>query len=195
MSRRLFTAIRIPRALHDRLAAMQAGVPGARWVAPENFHITLGFLGDVEESRFEDLHDILSAVASSAPRGFSLTLDGTGAFGSKAPKLLFAGVQPCSALEQLQSKLTGRLMRAGFIAEKRKFRPHVTLAYLPHGRSRGGEGQDINAGPWFEITGAFLGTPYEVTHFSLVESHLGTAGSTYIDLEDYYLDPSAGRSS
>jgi 2'-5' RNA ligase len=192
MSARLFTAIRIPQALHDRLAALQAGVPGARWVAPENFHITLGFLGDVEESRFEDLHDILNAVAGSASRGFSLTLDGTGAFGRKAPKLLWAGVQPCSALEQLQSKLTGRLARTGFLTEKRKFRPHVTLAYLAGGRARGEAGQEINAdpwntGPWFEITGAFLGTPFEVTHFTLVESHLGNTGGRYSDLETYSL--------
>lgn len=219
MSARLFVGVRIPPVLHDRLTGLQSGVPGARWVTPENFHITLSFLGDIEESRFEDLHECLAGV--SAPP-FDVTLNGTGAFGSKAPKLLWAGLEPCPELKDLQGTLAGRLARAGFLSETRKYSPHVTLAYLNPGRhstssraassrsasskaasSRAnGSGPDQTTNQWFEHTAPFLAAPFTVTHFTLIESRLGSRSSSYSDLEDYPLaqrpqgsDPNANRSS
>lgn len=182
MSLRLFTGIRIPTPLHERLEALQSGVPGARWVAPENFHITLGFLGDVEESRLEDLYEILAAIGG-AP--FSLTLSGTGSFGSKVPKLLWAGLEPAPALEALQKKIAGRLVRGGFPAEARKFSPHVTLAYMRAAQ----QAKDLKLGAWFESTAPFLAAPFEVTEFALIESRLGSGGSHYVDLQTYPLTP------
>lgn len=180
MTRRLFIGLRIPESLQTRLAGLQSGVPGAKWVARENFHITLNFLGEMEESRFEDLHDCL--VDISAP-SFDVTLSGTGAFGAKAPKLLWAGLEPCAALLALQSKLAGRLVRAGFLSETRKYSPHVTLAYLRGGRTA----KEFKVGPWFEQTAPFLAAPFTATHFTLIESRLSDSGASYIDLEDYPL--------
>lgn len=180
MTRRLFIGIRIPESLQTRLAGLQSGVPGAKWVAPENFHITLSFLGDVEERRFEDLHTCLAAV--SAP-SFDVTLAGTGTFGTKAPKLLWAGLEPCAPLVALQNKLAGRLVRVGLLSETRKYRPHVTLAYLRGGRSA----KELKVGPWFEQTAPFLSASFTVTHFTLIESRLSDSGSSYNDLEEYRL--------
>lgn len=180
MTRRLFIGIRIPTNLQGRLVGLQSGVPGAKWVAPENFHITLSFLGDMDESRFEDLHNCLKDI--SAP-SFDVTLAGTGAFGSKAPNLLWAGLEPCAALVALQSKLAGRLVRASLLTETRKYSPHVTLAYLRGGRTA----KDLKLGPWFEQTAPFLSVPFKATNFTLIESRLSDSGSSYIDLEDYPL--------
>lgn len=180
MTRRLFIGIRIPENLHERLAGLQSGVPGAKWVARDNFHITLSFLGEVEEIRFEDLHNCLADISAAS---FDVTLCGTGTFGTKAPTLLWAGLAPCPALEALQSKLTGRLVRAGFLSETRKYSPHVTLAYLRGGRSA----KELKVGPWFEQTAPFLAVPFTATHFTLIESRLSSKGSAYIDLEDYPL--------
>ncbi len=178
MAVRLFIGIRIPPHLHERLEALQSGVPGARWVAPENFHITLGFLGDVEENRLEDLHEILAGIGG-AP--FSLTLSGTGSFGSKVPKLLWAGLEPAPALEALQKKIAGRLTREGLLVEARKFSPHVTLAYMRAAQ----QAKDPKLGAWFESTAPFLAAPFEVTEFALIESRLGSGGSHYVDLARY----------
>ena len=182
MSLRLFTGIRIPSDLHERLEAMQSGVPGARWVAPENFHITLSFIGDVEESRLEDLHEILAGIGG-AP--FSLTLSGTGSFGSKTPKALWVGLEPAPDLEALQHKIAGRLTRAEFISETRKYAPHVTLAYMRAAK----QAKDPKLGPWFERTAPFLAAPFEATAFALIESRLGNGGSHYVDLARYPLVP------
>lgn len=178
MTLRLFIGIRIPAPLHERLEALQSGVPGAKWIAPENFHITLGFLGDVEENRHEDLHEILAGV-DGAP--FELTLSGTGSFGSKVPKLLWAGLEPAPALEALQKKITGRLVRGGLPVEARKFSPHVTLAYMRAAQ----QAKDPKLGAWFESTAPFLAEPFEVTEFTLIESRLGSGGSQYVDLARY----------
>lgn len=182
MTRRLFTGIRIPAALHERLAAMQSGVPGARWVASENFHITLNFLGDVEENRLDDIHDVLVGISAA---DFAVTLSGTGAFGSKVPKVLWAGLEPSPALEELQKKITGRLARAGFPAESRKYSAHVTLAYLRGGK----KAKEVNLGQWLERTAPFLAAPFDVTGFALIESRMGSGGSHYVELHDYPLLP------
>lgn len=182
MTLRLFTGIRIPTPLHERLEALQSGVPGAKWVARENFHVTLTFLGDVEETRLEDLHSLLAGIGGDP---FPLTLSGTGSFGSKVPKVLWAGLEPSPDLEALQRKIAGRLDRAGFEAEARKYSPHVTLAYM-----RGtNKTKDAKLGPWLESTAPFLAAPFEAQHFTLIESRLGTGGSHYVDLEDYPLRP------
>lgn len=182
MTLRLFTGIRIPAALQERLGSLQSGVPGARWVTPEHFHITLGFLGDVEESSLNDVHDVLVGIGGT---GFALTLSGTGSFGTRAPKVLWAGLEPSPALEELQKKIVGRLDRAGFMPETRKFSAHVTLAYMRAARNA----RPVNLAPWFERTAPFLAAPFEVTGFTLMESRMGTGGSHYIDLHDYPFKP------
>lgn len=182
MTLRLFTGIRIPTSLHDRLEAMQSGVPGAKWVAPENFHITLNFIGDVEENRLEDLHDILAEIGGTP---FPVTLSGTGSFGSKAPKVLWAGLEPSPDLEALQKKIVRRLDRGGFPIDARKYSPHVTLAYMRGDQRPNGE----RLRSWLEATAPFLAAPFEVSEFSLIESRLGRGGSHYTDLASYALKP------
>ncbi len=76
---RLFLALSLPAPLRDRLAALCTGVPGARWVAPENLHLTLRFIGEVDGSQARDLDTALAQVRAAR---LAVTLDGVDRFGS-----------------------------------------------------------------------------------------------------------------
>jgi 2'-5' RNA ligase len=88
---RLFTALELPPPVAAQLSLLRGGVPGARWVDPANYHVTLRFIGDVDERVAADVVDALARVTRP---GFTLALEGVGAFGSRKPHAVFAGVKP-----------------------------------------------------------------------------------------------------
>ncbi|MQA66907.1 MAG: RNA 2',3'-cyclic phosphodiesterase [Alphaproteobacteria bacterium] len=125
---RLFTALELPLAARERLAALAGGVPGARWIPPDNMHLTLRFIGDVDEATAGDLADALAAVQA---RAFDIVIEGVGTFSrGRKPSMLWAGVARNDALMHLQERIDSVLVRAGLPPETRKFSPHVTLARL-----------------------------------------------------------------
>lgn len=174
---RLFTALALPEIASDALAQLQSGVDGARWIASDNFHLTLQFIGEVDR---HGLADVNSALQGAAAPSFDLTLSGCGFFGESKPRALWVGVAANPALNHLQAKLVTALSRAGFPGEKRKFVPHVTLAYL--------NGAAPAAVASFAAShGLFSFGPFPVGEFHLYQSHLGGEGSHYEILESYYL--------
>lgn len=125
---RLFVALPLPAPARQRLALLAGGVPGARWVKPENYHVTLRFLGEVDEGLGEDCVEALDRVAA---RGFPFAITGAGLFGQgERARVLYAGIEAGPAMEQLHGRIESALVRAGLPPEGRKFTPHVTLAYL-----------------------------------------------------------------
>ena len=80
---RLFSAIEIPVDIAERLAGLRGGIDGARWVDPDNYHITLRFIGDVDGTTAERFSEALAKV-ECAP--FTLNLDGLGSFGRGRPR-------------------------------------------------------------------------------------------------------------
>lgn len=109
------------------LTRIQKGVSGAKWSAPDKLHITIGYFGDVDNDRAEDLDRELAKLRLT---GFDLSLKGVNHFGSSEPHALWAGVSPHSSLMRLHEHCKTAARRAGLPMEKRKFTPHVTLAYL-----------------------------------------------------------------
>jgi 2'-5' RNA ligase len=124
---RLFTALEIPRDAALSLSLLRGGLPGARWIDVENYHITLRFIGDVEGHVADEIANALDRVRRTS---FSLTLSGVGAFGSKKPHSIWAGVAPSPDLSALQAEIERICQRSGVPADPRKFTPHVTLARL-----------------------------------------------------------------
>jgi 2'-5' RNA ligase len=125
---RLFVAIGLPDRVRQRLTALERGIPGARWLPPENMHLTLRFIGEVNEGLAEDAASALSHVHAPA---FSLTLAGVGHFGHlQRASAVWAGVEACPPLVRLRDNVESALVRAGFRPEGRKFKPHVTLARI-----------------------------------------------------------------
>jgi RNA 2',3'-cyclic 3'-phosphodiesterase len=86
---RLFTALEIPFEIGQSLALLRGGLPGARWVAPENYHLTLRFIGDIDDTLAEEITDLLDKVERPA---FDLQIDGLDSFGGNKPRAVVAAV-------------------------------------------------------------------------------------------------------
>ena len=111
---RLFVALDLPWELKQRLALLSGGIPGARWVGTENFHLTLRFMGEVHPIQAEEIDHTLAAIRAPA---FDLSLAGVGVFGKGDAKgeraaALWAGVDRNPALDHLQTKIETALRRA-----------------------------------------------------------------------------------
>src|SRR5215208_6029311 len=102
---RLFVGIEFPPELKLHLSLLETGIPGAKWVDPGNLHLTLRFIGAVDEGVAADIDEALCQLRA---RRFTLQLAGTGVFGGNRPRALWVGLEP----------------------EGRKYAPHVTVARL-----------------------------------------------------------------
>ena len=80
---RLFTAVEIPRSIADRLSMLRSGLHGARWIDPENYHLTLRFIGDVGGETAREFTDALGQVLASP---FELKLNGLGVLAAASPE-------------------------------------------------------------------------------------------------------------
>ncbi len=175
---RLFVALALPHAMRTRLSFLAGGLPGVRWVPPENYHVTLRFIGELPAWRAEEIDHALAALR--AP-GFTLTLRGVGTF-EKAGRVaaLWVGVDRNPALDHLQSKIETALHRAGVERERRRFVPHVTLARLD------GAPLEKVAG-WVQAHNLFRSEPMPVEHFTLFSSRLGKEQAVYEPEVEYPL--------
>jgi RNA 2',3'-cyclic 3'-phosphodiesterase len=166
---RLFTALEIPSALRTRLSLMRAPLNGAKWVEPENMHITLRFAGDIDERTADDFAEQL-AEAIAEP--FAVTIAGAGAFGGRDPRVLWAGVEASAPLEALYRANERAARAAGLEADPRTFKPHVTLA-----RMRGV--RQAAVARFLEEYGDLRMEPFTVTRFVLLSARPGSGGPPY----------------
>jgi RNA 2',3'-cyclic 3'-phosphodiesterase len=124
---RLFTGLELPEDIQDELDDLSQPVPGAQWVHTVNLHITLRFAGDIDKPVAREFADELSRIDMDV---FELRLEGLGTFGGQDPRVLWAGVAPSPALDQLQRAHERAARSAGLPPEPRPFKAHVTLARL-----------------------------------------------------------------
>lgn len=174
---RLFTALEIPQSAALSLSLLRGGVPGARWIDRENFHITLRFIGDIDHRTADEVVQALDRVRKPQ---FTLNLTGTGFFGNRKPHSIWAGVQPAPELMALQADLERVCQRIGLPPEPRKFTPHVTLARLRNARV-----DDVLH--YLTGRGNFSAGPFIVTKFLLMSSRDSTGGGPYVVEEEYSL--------
>ncbi|MGE5476923.1 MAG: RNA 2',3'-cyclic phosphodiesterase [Bacteroidales bacterium] len=175
---RLFVGLELPPDLAQRLEGLGGGIPNARWVEARNLHVTLRFIGEVDEGLAAEIDDALAQLHAPA---FTLTLDGFGTFGRAKPNHLWAAVEKAPALLHLQAKVEAALARLGLVPEGRKYLPHVTLARFkdpPVSRVQDfiARNSPFHAGPW------------QVDHFVLFVSRLGRSGAEYEAVADYPLN-------
>ena len=176
---RLFVAIDPSAPVRDALTRISHGVPGAKWVAPEQFHLTLRFIGEADNRLCDEIAEALGDVEAPA---FRLALDGVGHFPLRgAPRVLWAGVNDGAALGRLHDRIETRLRLIGIAPDRRKFAPHVTLARLK-------QAPLVKVRDYLALHGAFTSEDFPVTEFHLYSSHLGAAGTIHRVEASYPLD-------
>jgi len=167
---RLFTALEIPRDAALSLSLLRGGLPGARWIDVENYHLTLRFIGDVQGYVADEIANALDRVRRPS---FSLSLSGVGAFGSKKPHAVWAGVSASPDLHALQAEIERICQRLGLPADPRKFSPHVTLARLKNTAP-------LDVAHYLSARGNFSTMPFRVGRFVLMSSRESVGGGPYI---------------
>ncbi len=182
MSLRLFLAIPVPPAITVRLSALETNVPGASWRRSEHYHLTLCFIGEVNEETARDI-DLEVGRIVAAP--FEISLSGAGSFGGRAPTALWAGVEGPPDLSRLASSCESAVRNAGLSPLSspntgRKYKPHVTLAYL-------GGTLDYEVAKYLQDTADFRTEPFWVDHFCMYSSRSTKAGSHYVEEAVYPL--------
>jgi 2'-5' RNA ligase len=182
---RLFTALEIPHDAAKSLSLLRGGLPGARWIDTENYHITLRFIGDVEGHVADEIANALDRV-ERAP--FILSLTSVGQFGGKKPHSIWAGVEPKPELIQLQGEIERICQRLRLPADPRKFVPHISLARL-----KNADVEDVAF--YLASRGNFATVPFNVSRFVLLSSRDSVGGGPYVTEEVYPLTRASGRSN
>ncbi len=175
---RLFTGIKIPTAICEQLSLIQFGLLGARWIDAHDFHITLRFIGDVDDDLATDLVDGYAQITANP---FIIQLKSVGVFGRDRPRMIWAGVVNSAPLEQLYSAHEIKSQRLGLKAEGRKFIPHVTLARFK-------DGQVGDVGAYLIDQNQFQSLEFEVNSFELYSARSSKGGGPYIIEQSYDLN-------
>ncbi len=162
------------------MAALSTALPGARWVAPENLHLTLRFIGEVEGHQAGDLDAALAQVKATR---FPVTLVGVDRFGAgRTLRALWVGVEPNPELDRLYRKVEQAVQAAGLAPNGRKFKPHVTLA-----RFKGDPGYRLY--DYLAHHATFRAETFEARDFVLYSSFLSHGGAIYTAEAVYPLAP------
>ncbi len=175
---RLFVALDLPWSLKQQLSQLAGGLPGAKWVPPDNYHLTLRFIGEMPAHRAEEVD---FALAGLRARGFSLSLAGLGTFSkSGRPTAIWVGAERTPELDHLQNKIETALQRIGLERERRRFAPHVTLARLDNAL-------EAKLAAYVQAHNLFRADPVPVEHFTLFSSRLGKEQAVYVAEVEYDL--------
>jgi 2'-5' RNA ligase len=178
---RLFTALEVPPAVAEHLAMLRGGLPRARWIDPQNYHLTLRFIGDVGGREAEAVAEAMARVSRTA---FAVRLTGIEALGTRRPHAIVARAESSAPLMELQAEHERICQRLGMPPDGRKYIPHVTLARLDNGPHR-----DI--AHYLALRGGFVTGPFAIDRFVLFSSRDSVGGGPYLIEEEYPLLPPA----
>lgn len=176
---RLFVSIELPDDVKYALSRLSGDVPGARWLEPDEMHLTVRFIGEVDGLVYED---VLAALDDVRLSPLELALRGVGHFPPRGePRILWAGLERSDPLRVLHERVESALVRAGVDAERRKFSPHVTIARLKGTPPRA-------VGSFLAMNGLFRTEPFRVEEFHLFSSSLGAKRAVHRCEASYPLD-------
>jgi 2'-5' RNA ligase len=159
------------------IAMLRGGLSGATWIDVANYHVTLRFIGDIDDRTADEIADGLARIRR---RAFPVEIVGLGAFGGRQPHSVYAAIAHTPALMELHGDLERTMQRLGLPPEGRKYAPHVTLA-----RTKGAHGRDVAA--WLDLRAGFRAGPFPVDRFVLFSSKASTGGGPYLVEEAYAL--------
>jgi 2'-5' RNA ligase len=167
---RIFTGLELPESVSQRLAMLRGGLPGARWIDPENYHVTLRFIGDVDDSTEREVASVLGRVRRGP---FELRFDALSSFGGRRPRAVIATLAQTPALMELQAEHERLMQRVGLEPEGRKYTPHVTLARLRDSSSQ-------QVADYLATRSLLEPLPFDVSRFVLFSSRASVGGGPYV---------------
>jgi len=180
-TKRVFAAFVIPDQVRDAAAHRiemhreQFGNGAARWVRPENLHVTVRFFGDLTKSMIEGLKRAATNSAKLSP-SFIASMTGPGVFPHrKPPKVLWMGLEPEAGFQLVKGNLEKELVRAGFEPEERRFHPHLTLARIKSPATARSLAEK-------HLEAEFEPVSFSVDRLTVFESVLKPSGSEYFKL-------------
>ena len=174
---RLFAGLEIPAEIGQSLSNLRGGLPGARWIDPENYHVTLRFIGDIDGMSANEIASMLFRINR---KPFEVKVQGLQSFGGRKPRAVVASVEPSRPLIELQAELERLMQRLGLEPEGRKFTPHVTLARLRDASSR-------DVAEYLSSRGPLFGSSFRVSRFVLFSARASVGGGPYVVEADYPL--------
>jgi len=175
---RLFTGVELPEDVGQDLAIMKGGIEGARWIDPDNFHLTLRFIGDIPDRIADELMTELQRVVAMPT--FNISLAGVGVFGTKKPHSLYVKVEESPDLRRLQAMHERICQSLGMPPEQRKFTPHVTIARL-----RGAMPRQVQT--YASAHNLYRSRVFDVSQFVLFSARSSRGGGPYGREEVYPL--------
>lgn len=183
---RAFIAIELPEQIKDTLGKVQEQLKATgtdvKWVAPENIHLTLKFLGEVDEKKIEKVNAILEDVAKDK-NSFSLRLSSLGAFPKMhSPRVIWAGVaEGDKETKEIAKALEEKIAKLGIPKESRPFSSHITL-----GRTRSNLNRQNLVENLERLAQEFSqdGLEFKATKITLFQSTLTPKGPIYTALKD-----------
>ena len=178
---RLFIALHLPQTVKSGLLRLKTTIPTARWSDERQFHLTLRFLGDIEDKQVGKIESALAQIALPA---FEMSLKGVGCFPeniNKPTRVLWAGISAPKTLFDLQKQVEIAMIGAGFGEQDKPFSPHITLARLKTDKPLGAVKSFLDANQ------TYASQLFQVAHFALVESQLHPSGAIYTDRQVFGL--------
>jgi 2'-5' RNA ligase len=177
---RLFVAIDLPDDIKVQIEELCAfGMPGVKWVDSKQYHLSLGFIGEVD---FDQQDSISTALAKIKNKAFDLSLGGMGLFpNTKSPRVIWVGVKKSEELLKLQKKVEFQLSQIGISKEHKKFRPHITIGRVKSNKIK-------RIGDYIAHYDMFRTGSFDIQGFSLFQSKLTPSGAIYSKVSTYQLD-------
>ena len=167
---RIFTGLEVPKNVAQSLSILRGGLPGARWIDPENYHLTLRFIGDVDDATEREVASLLGRVRRGS---LELRFDTLSSFGGRRPRAVIATLAQTPALMELQAEHERLMQRVGLEPEGRKYTPHVTIARLRDSSSR-------QVADYLATRALIEPLPFTVSRFVLFSSRASTGGGPYV---------------
>jgi len=183
---RTFVAVCLDAELRSGISVIQERVkklaPNVKWVAPDNFHVTMKFLGNVRRDRLSVVQAAMDEVAGSLA-AFDLTVSGMGVFPTpRRPRVIWVGVEEGrDQLVALAKAVEDRLVRAGFEKEEKPFRSHITIGRVKESKPVEGLVEGLG-----EIESGGVGVQ-RVDSITVMESVLRPGGPEYKPLSAHKL--------
>lgn len=183
---RTFVAIKLPEEVKDLLKAVQSsldrGFNGVSWVRPDSIHLTLKFLGEIDDGKVREA----ALSLGKAPIGigpFMIEIEGVGAFpNARNPRVVWVGIKENVQLLSLQRAVETHLQSIGFEAEERPFTPHLTLCRIKSPADGRALGRLITE------TKPEAKAAFTVTSFAFMKSTLKPTGAVYTPIQEFALE-------